>query len=281
MVTADGEVLRTPTSSPAAAAPRLAGAPPPMPAPVPSQMLSAAREMETFPSVAAPPGAAPTPAAPSSLVSSSLASSELSAARSLPADAPRFEPTPPTSLSTSSEPLPAEPASITRRVEPPSSREHPLLGVQLDVGFPDGVGASFMVMPADWLRLQVGGSWNGASRGVRFGLVALLFPSFFKSVRPTVSLESGYAFDTDSQWLVSMVQDDALKAALSKVSVLHGGGHLGLEFGSKYFSFFLRGGVSYVDVQLASYEGESATARGLALHGLFPSGKLGFVICFL
>jgi hypothetical protein len=37
-------------------------------------------------------------------------------------------------------------------------REHPLLGVQLDVGFPDGAGASRMVMSADWLRLQVGGS---------------------------------------------------------------------------------------------------------------------------
>jgi len=37
-------------------------------------------------------------------------------------------------------------------------REHPLLGVHLDVGFPDGAGASRMVMSADWLRLQVGGS---------------------------------------------------------------------------------------------------------------------------
>jgi hypothetical protein len=173
----------------------------------------------------------------------------------------------------------ADAPTVERRIE--ARREQPWLGAQLDVGFPDGVGASLMVMPAEWLRLQVGGSWNGASRGLRAALVALLFPSFFKSVRPTLSLEGGYAFDTDSRWLVDRLEDPALKAALSRVTVLHGGGLVGLEFGSKYFSFFLRAGVSYVDVQLGEYAGQSAAVRGLSLHGLFPSGKLGFLVCFL
>jgi len=290
----------------------LAGAPPPMPAPPPLDVLSASREFLTVgpQPVAAPAargraevGAQDREAAPPSLAArlgdvaaprvatpgadAPRAHEDASARVAEPAAAPHDAPhvrgssparvVEPVALAAASLDVPA----VTQRTAPASSREHPLLGVQLDVGFPDGVGASLMLMPTDWLRLQVGGSWNGVSRGLRGGLVALLFPSFFKSVRPTVSIEGGYAFDTDSRWLDSLVQDDALKAALSKVNVLHGGGHLGLEFGSKYFSFFLRAGVSYVDVQLASYEGESVVARGLALHGLFPSGKLGFLVCFL
>ena len=278
LVTADGEVRNAPTSSPRAEGPAasLPGVPPPAATPPPVQSLSVSRE---FASVVVPGSALAWPTSadddgprPSN---GSIAAPRVD---DVPAAAPLHVEAPARSLDAVT--VDAAPA-VARSVAPPSKREQPILGVQLDVGFPDGVGASFMVMPADWLRLQVGGSWNGASRGLRAGIVALLFPSFFKSVRPTVSLEGGYAFDTDSQWLDSLVQDDGLKAALTKVNVLHGGGHLGLEFGSKYFSFFLRAGVSYVDVQLASYEGESVVARGLALHGLFPSGKLGFLVCFL
>lgn len=172
-------------------------------------------------------------------------------------------------------------ASAAQGAARPSTRQQPWLGVQVDLGFPDGVGASVMVMPFEWLRAQVGASWNGASRGVRAALVGLLFPSVFKAVRPTLSLEGGYAFDTDSAWLVTLVSDSALKGALSRVDVLHGGGHVGLEFGSKYFSLFVRGGLSYVDVKLGEYTGDGAAVRGLALHGVFPTGKLGVLVCFL
>lgn len=264
LVTADGDVRRAPTFpvTVPASLPPLPGVPPAFPLPPVSVRESDAPRPAPEPRLVPPAVGAVAAAAPSARSFEAAASTSFRpAAGDLPVvnDAPTVE----------------------RRIEPRPSREQPWLGAQFDVGFPDGVGGSAMVMPWDWLRVQVGGSWNGASRGVRAGLVALLFPSFFKSVRPTVSVEGGYAFDTDSQWLVNLVEDPALKGALSRVTVLHGGGQLGLEFGSKYFSFFLRGGVSYVDVQLGEYEGDSAAVRGLQLHGLFPSGKLGFLVCFL
>lgn len=275
LVTADGDVRPAPTSTASVPAvlPALPGVPPEVPRPPVSVREADAPRPSPEPRLVPAPGraaAAPSHVTPPPASRDAVALPSAAPVRAL--DAP---------VATREAPAWGGAPMVERRIEPRPSREQPWLGAQFDVGFPDGVGGSAMVMPWDWLRVQVGGSWNGASRGVRAGLVALLFPSFFKSVRPTVSVEGGYAFDTDSRWLVNLVEDPALKAALSRVTVLHGGGQLGLEFGSKYFSVFLRGGVSYVDVQLGEYEGDSAAVRGLQLHGLFPSGKLGFLVCFL
>ncbi|MEW5741289.1 MAG: hypothetical protein AB1938_20370 [Myxococcota bacterium] len=269
LMTADGQLWRSEARTPSPVTwPVLPGAPPPVPVPPPVHLWARARPTSSAPDVPRVSAEAFSPAPASEEATSGLPPSPTDAPRAdavpFPADAPASEPSA---------------LGVEQRVE--TVREQPWLGAQLDVGFPDGLGASVMVMPFEWLRVQVGGSWNGASRGVRAALVALLFPSFFKSVRPTFSVEGGYAFDTDSRWLQELVSDPALEAALSRVTVLHGGGQLGVEFGSKYFSFFIRGGVSYVDVQLGEYEGDSAAVRGLALHGLFPSGKMGFLVCFL
>jgi hypothetical protein len=284
MITADGQVFSAPASvtmSTCDFAPP--EAPPPEPTPPPAQVLSANRAPREVVVVERVRDLAPqaSPRSTAALVDAPSRASPAPESSAPSRNAARLGDESVPSFSAAAAFSPSVAPSVERRIEPVHTRRQPWLGAQLDVGFPDGVGASAMVMPTDWLRVQVGGSWNGASRGLRAGLVALPFPSFFQSVRPTVSIEGGYAFDTTSQWLIDLAQDPALKAALAKVSVLHATGQLGLEFGSKYFSFFLRGGLSYVDVQLASYQGESAALEGLALHGLFPSGKLGFLVCFL
>lgn len=52
----------------------------------------------------------------------------------------------------------------------------PPVGVQLDVGVPDGIGASLVYTPGRSLRLLVGGLGNGVGAGGRAGVLLVAFP---------------------------------------------------------------------------------------------------------
>jgi hypothetical protein len=184
---------------------------------------------------------------------------------------------------------PVEPPMVTaegfeidrfgRLVEP-----HPVFGVALDVGLPDGVGASALLMPVSWLRIGLGGLENGAGAGLRGGLTLVPAPAFFKYVRPTLSADIGYFFNGNATWIPTLAQNDVTKSLFSQVSYSFVDGHVGFEVGSKNFSVVLKGGLSWVDAKLGNpsleLAGTTVSAQGVHVRGVIPSARFGFMYCF-
>lgn len=159
----------------------------------------------------------------------------------------------------------------------------PFIGVQLDVGAPDGIGASVVVTPARYLRLIVGGLNNGVGTGARLGVMLVAFPRF--AFRPTLGLDAGYVFGGQGEWLPQLLQDAQVRGALSHVNVAFANAQVGFELGSKHVAFFLRAGLSYVDLTLGAQRLDTSatsavTVQGITLSGFLPSARLGFLFMF-
>jgi hypothetical protein len=159
----------------------------------------------------------------------------------------------------------------------------PFFGVQLDVGAPDGIGASLVATPGRYLRVHAGGLNNGVGSGVRLGVTLLAFPrSIF---RPLLGLDAGYVFGGQAAWLPQLIEDAQVRAAISGFNVGFANAQVGFELGSKHVAFTLRAGLSYVDVSLAPQQldtglGSSVSLMGLGLRGFIPSARLGFLFMF-
>lgn len=166
---------------------------------------------------------------------------------------------------------------------PRQSHALPFFGVQVDVGAPDGIGASLVATPVPFFRLHAGGLTNGIGAGVRLGLMVVPFP---RSVfRPLVGVDGGYVFGGLGDWLPQLIENASLRSAVTGATVAFINGQVGFELGSEHVAFMLRVGLSYVDVSLASQTlslGDTTTvsARGIALRGFIPSARLGFIFCF-
>lgn len=159
----------------------------------------------------------------------------------------------------------------------------PPVGVQLDVGVPDGIGASLVVTPGRFLRISVGGLSNGVGAGVRLGLMLVAFPS--SAFRPLLGVDGGYVFGGAAAWLPQLITDDTARAAITGVNVAFASAQVGFELGSKHVAFTLRAGLSYIDVGLSDQTfstggATTVTARGLTVNGFIPSARLGFIFCF-
>lgn len=160
--------------------------------------------------------------------------------------------------------------------------EHPFIGVQGDVGLPDGAGASLLVMPLSWVRLSLGGLATLSGSGVRAGVSLVAFPS--QTVRPLVGVEAGYAFTGSARWLPFVGSLPFFSNALEQVSYGWGSAHVGFELGSRHAALVLRGGVSYVDLSFAGPHldvgGASLSAASMSLRGVVPSGRVGLMFAF-
>lgn len=159
----------------------------------------------------------------------------------------------------------------------------PFIGVQLDVGAPDGIGASMVVTPGRFLRLTAGGLNNGVGTGVRLGVMLVAFPRF--AFRPTLGLDAGYVFGGQGEWLPRLIQNEQLRGALTGVNVAFVNAQVGFELGSKHVAIFLRAGLSYVDLTLGAQRLDTSatsavTVQGLTLNGFLPSARLGFIFMF-
>ena len=169
------------------------------------------------------------------------------------------------------------------RVEasPPSS--FPVIGVQVDVGAPDGIGISLVVTPGRFLRLSIGGLSNGVGAGVRLGAMLVAFPS--SAFRPLLGIDGGYVIGGQAAWLPRLIQDEQVRSAISGLNVGFVNAQVGFELGSKNVALTLRGGVSYVDVAAANQTfltggGSTLSAQQITLRGFLPSARLGFLFCF-
>jgi hypothetical protein len=146
--------------------------------------------------------------------------------------------------------------------------------MSMDVGVPDGAALGLVVRPRyDWLRIGAAVTHNGMAPGARLGVTfdPIVFP-----MAPTFTVEGGHYWEGT----LPMVKNSPA------IGYNYANFHLGLEAGSRAaFRFFLRGGVSWVDVRTAHFQGAAGTSgSGIgdpSYSGwLAPSGKLGFSLCF-
>jgi hypothetical protein len=161
-------------------------------------------------------------------------------------------------------------------------------GVMLDVGAPDGIGASGVVKPLSWLRLNAGMMTNTVSFGVRGGASLLVLNSF---VAPTLNADVGHYFGGDYNKLVERLggSPGSGTALARDVSYEYATGSLGLEVGPHdSWAVLLHVGLSYWSIHgqntqqflQDSTNDSSITATPLNVRLTSPSLKLGFLYYF-
>lgn len=187
-----------------------------------------------------------------------------------------------TALTLSTAPV-AEITAVEMAPEEQPRADHPYVGLQFDAAFPDGIGAGLVFMPTSFLRLHVSAVSNGVGLGGRIGVSVHAFPTW--PVRPLLAVDGAYVFGGTAQWALQLIPNLALQSALSNVNVGLVDVHAGLELGSKHVALVLRGGVSWLDVDLGGHSldlgnGVSVNATGTRLRGFIPSARLGLLFCF-
>ena len=192
---------------------------------------------------------------------------------------------------------PEAPVDTIALVAPvPSKRPLPSIGVMADAGIPDGMQGSLVWRPWRALRLSVGGGYNLISKGVRVGATLLPFGR-----GPSGTLEAGHYFEGNANGQAAKVFGPGIASSALGPSLQHFGydfvnAHLGLDFGYKRATFFIHGGLSYVQTHLSNIDaifnnqpsidgqgasGPQVTARqGADVKAIGPSGKVGLIIYF-
>ena len=145
----------------------------------------------------------------------------------------------------------AQPAAAVQQSVPEAPvrpKRLPLLGVMVDVGVPDGLIGSLTIRPRKWVRVSGGGGSNGISSGWRAGLTLLPF-----GAGPSASFEYGGYQDGDANALAKTFGFGS-SPVLQRVGYQYMNAHLGLDFGSRRFVFFLHGGVTMLRGQIHNLE---------------------------
>lgn len=168
-------------------------------------------------------------------------------------------------------------ASSSARADDSSAQpRHRWVGMQFDVGAPDGAALGVVVRPyVNWLRLNLSGTYNGVAPGIRGG--ATLDPIKFP-VAPTLTFEGGHAWEGSVPGTSNLPQFGYDYANL----------HLGLEFGNRdTWRFFLQGGPSWLHVQTSGFQQVVGSSDpGLKIGDptanvtVLPTAKLGFALYF-
>jgi hypothetical protein len=163
----------------------------------------------------------------------------------------------------------------------------PRIGAMADVGLPDGATASIVVRPIRALRVHAGVSHNMISLGERVGLTWVPL-SWWAS--PTLSVEYGHYADGNANPLARAVIGDATfeSAVLERVGYDYANAHLGLEFGRKWFTFYLHAGMSRITGTVHNISSETMTGSEGTTTVTFskdptvklwgPSARIGFVV---
>ena len=131
------------------------------------------------------------------------------------------------------------------RGEQPEQNQNRRFGLMLDGGLPDGATASLVIRPVSLVRINGGMSYNGISKGYRFGASLIPLKSW---ISPTLSFDYGHYSDGDANALVRMVTSDATfeNTALDRVGYSYADAHVGVELGRKWFTFYVHAGASRV-----------------------------------
>jgi hypothetical protein len=178
-----------------------------------------------------------------------------------------------------------EDMSVANRAAPPLLKRLPIFGVMADVGVPDGLIGSLSIRPRKWVRFSAGGGTNSISYGWRTGVTLLPFGH-----GPSASLEYGGYQDGNANAVAKKLMGGGFNGSpvLERVGYQYLNAHLGLDFGSRRFVFFIHGGVSMLRGQIhnldAALAGAGATGTTEVLvrqdpnaKAVGPSVKLGFI----
>jgi hypothetical protein len=181
-----------------------------------------------------------------------------------------------------------EDMSVAATAVPVSPKRLPIFGLMADVGVPDGFIGSLAIRPWKWLRFCAGGGSNSISYGWRTGITLLPFGQ-----GPSASLEYGGYLDGDANAMAKTLGYGS-SPVLQRVGYQYTNAHLGLDFGSRRFVFFLHGGVSVLWGQIHNLNAviPAPTASDASVTGttqlvvpqdpnarvVTPSVKLGFVV---
>jgi hypothetical protein len=185
----------------------------------------------------------------------------------------------------------------TAPAEPPSAPSLPWIGVMADAGVPDGVQGSLVLRPWKALRASVGGGYNMISKGIRVGLTFLPFGR-----GPSATLEAGHYFDGDANSAAAKLFGPGIANSAFSPTLQHFGydyvnAHLGLDFGYKRVTFYIHGGLSYVQSHVSNVDqlintstptinGETSSGQqvtvpqGVNIKAIGPSGKIGLIVYF-
>ncbi len=198
--------------------------------------------------------------------------------------APALSDPPPLTLSSPEAPM----ESSLSGSEDGRSKPHRQFGAMFDLGVPDGAMLSFVYRPVEVARFYGGGGYNGVSPGLRLGGTFIPF-----GWGPAVSADYGHYFEGDANGLVSALgnTNEADSVLLQRFGYDFVNLRLGLELGGDRFTFFARGGVSWIRTTLHDFEalldpGEReeqantsiAVPQDPVLNIVAPGLQLGFIV---
>jgi hypothetical protein len=161
-------------------------------------------------------------------------------------------------------------------------------GVLVDIGAPDGIGASGVVRPLPWVRAHLGLTTNTISLGVRGGVSLLPLQTF---VSPALNLDAGHYFGGDYNKLIERFggSPDSGTSLIRDVSYDYLNVSLGVNIGpQESWAIFLNLGYSYWGFSVDDFQqflqesgnDPDITATPLKLRFTSPSLKLGFLYYF-
>jgi hypothetical protein len=162
----------------------------------------------------------------------------------LPPPAPALgEPTPTIASTTvaSTPAMSADGGQTTPEAEP--SKKLRMFGAMFDLGVPDGTTLSFVYRPIDLARVHAGLGYNGVSPGLRIGGEFLPL-----GWGPSLGLALGHFFEGDASGLAGMfgTVDGNASKVLENVGYSYFALRAGMEFGGDRFTFFGRGGLTWI-----------------------------------
>lgn len=199
-----------------------------------------------------------------------------------PPPAPALSNPPPMTLS-------GPPTMMEDRASASESAKKPRrFGAMFDLGVPDGTMLSFVYRPVDIARFHAGAGYNGISPGLRIG--AALLPLGWG---PSVSLDYGHYFEGDANGLAGVfgASADEGSVLLERVGYDFVSLRAGMELGGDRFTFFARGGISWLRTTIHEFdsliEPSDADANGRTtitvnqdpvLNAFVPSLQLGLIV---
>jgi len=176
--------------------------------------------------------------------------------------------------------LPAD-TTIAPTSEPTEYKpRHRWVGLQLDLGVPDGATAGVVVRPyVEWVRVNLSATYNGVAPGIR-GAVTLDPINF--GIAPTLTLGVGHAFKGNVPSFVPSASD------IPAFDYTYFNLHPGLEFGNRNsWRFFIQGGPTWLHVNtfdfrkaMGSDEPSLRVVDPSANARINPTVKLGLATYF-
>jgi hypothetical protein len=168
---------------------------------------------------------------------------------------------------------------------PARAANHTIVGLKLDAGGPDGLGASLLLRPLSFLRLEAGGTTDLAAPGVRAGF-AISVPWY---VSPALCVEAGHQWPGDLNKVAARFSgSDPRIGLLQRFSYSYANLHAGLELGNpNWFMFTLHAGYSYfvtrtsgLQAFIAEQDPALRVAGEATLRAWVPSAKVGLLVYF-